>query len=610
MTTTAFRRLFAAAAGLAASLLSAAPAVPLVNLVDDQTLFAVSVTDTPALLRGWDSSPLAATWNDPQISKFLAPLRADLDHEAFEADVKEATGLAVSELLALAEGEALIAVPKVSIADFGSKSAPPVLFALEVGSQAAKVEKLLADTAAKKSIAEETEEFSGAKVHLRPLPKPSKEEGDEAADTDSGPVPELLAWTIVDGVWIISFEKERVFAAIDALKQGGLPSALGKSERFLRARERVGDAQGLFYLNFTALNPLIRELAESFKARSQGRPNPMGVDSVSLLNAFGLDALNDLYAAIKVDVPETRLDVGLGYTEERGLLKLLAYQPGPSPQPAWIPAKWPNVSTGRYSPQRAYAGLEEFVETLSPLLSGLAQGQIRALNKKLGVDLVRDLIGSLGEDLVSGYALPPGVPAGTVPPWDQMDQLFAVSLVNEPAFTRAIEALKSLAGPQAEQMFLKRDYLGTTIYTFNSPPKAKGVRASRGFSYAIANGMVLVGIGSPGSIESALQGMASPQDGFWKRADVREALAGVPNEACSIQVQDLGVMMASFVETAVNWQESANAGKTDEEKKIYVDPEARPDPETLSRIWGLASGYSLRTPEGLFTTTRLANPKK
>lgn len=608
MNTIAFSRFFAAAAGLAASLLSAAPSVPLVNLVDDQTLLVVSVIDTPALLRGWEASPFAATWNDPQVSKFLAPLRADLDHEAFEADVKEATGLTVAELLALAEGEALIAVPRVSLADFGSKSAPPVLFALEVGKQADKVEKLLADTAAKKSITEETEDFAGAKVRLRPLPKPEKEEGEEA-DAGPGATPGTLAWTIVDGVLIVSFEKERVFAAIDALKQGGLPSSLGKSERFIRARERVGDAQGLFYVNFTSFNPLLRELAESFKARSQGRPNPMGVDAVSLLDAFGLDALNELYAAIKVDVAETRLDVGLGYAEERGLLKLLAYQPGPSPQPAWVPAKWPSVTTGRYSATRAYAGLEEFLENLSPMLSGLAQGQIRALNKKLGVDLARDLVGSLGEDLVSGYAPPPGVPAGTVPPWEDMDQLFAVSLVNEPAFTRAIEALKSLAGPQAEQMFLKRDYLGTAIYTFNSP-KPKGARASRGFSYAIANGMVLVGIGSPGSIESALQGMASPQDGFWKRADVREALAGVPNDACSIQVQDLGVMMAAFVETAVRWQESSNAGKTGEEKKTYVDPAARPDAETLARIWGLASGYSLRTSEGLFTTTRLANPKK
>jgi len=287
---------------------------------------------------------------------------------------------------------------------------------------------------------------------------------------------------------------------------------------------------------------------------------------------------------------------------------LIAYQPGPAPQPDWVPAKWPSVSTAKFSLPKAYAGLEEIVEAISPVLSSMAQGQIRAFNKKLSVDLVRDLIGSFGEDLVTAYALPPGLEPGFVPAWTEMDQLVALSLINEPAFIKSIDALKVLAGPAAAQMFTERDYLGSKLYTLNVP-SGEGPKQARGFSYAIANRTLLVGIGSAATVENALQGMASPQDSYWQRADVKAALADVPADAVGLQVQDLGLMMQSLVETAVQLQGQLNANKPESEQTIYVDTEARPDNDVIARYWGISAGYITRTPEGLFSTTRIAHPK-
>ena len=322
-----------------ATLLPAAPKVPLVNLVDDQTLFAISISDTPALLRGWDAGPIAATWNDPQVSKFLAPTREKLKIDQWDEEAKTATGLTVRELLALAEGEALVALPSFSFTRIEGDTPPPVLFALEVGGQGAKIEKILADSAAKKSIKEESETFSGVKVNLRPVEKP-KSASDTSDDVPAGAnapddsakvdePPTIVAWAIVDGVWLISNEKETVFAAINTLQQGGHATALGKSERFLRTRQRIGDAQALVYVNFPAIYPLIKEAVAAVKAASAGKPNMLGIDAESVFNALGLDALGESYAALSVNETETRLACGLAYTEERGLLKLLAYQPGP-----------------------------------------------------------------------------------------------------------------------------------------------------------------------------------------------------------------------------------------------------------------------------------------
>lgn len=571
-------------------------AVPLVDLVDDRTLAAVSVPDAPALLAGWERTPLATTWADPAFVKFLAPLRQRMEVDAWDDRAKEATGLTVKELLALAEGEVLLALPSFDPGSAQGESGPPVFAALQIGTQQAKLAGMLSESAKKSPGQEEAETYDGVEVTTYLAPKPA---GGAAAGKPR------FSWALVDGIWLLSSQKERVFAAIDALKRGGVDGSLGKSERFLRTRERASGAAALVYINMPAIYPLMQQGVQKAAAKTEGRPNPMGIDPQAAFAALGLDALGECYLAFRSDAAESRLDCGLVYSEERGILKLLAYEPGPAPRPDWIPAKWTSVSTGRFAFARAYQGLEELVDAISPLLSGIAQGQIRAYNRKLGIDLKRDLVGSLGTDLVSAYSLSsqPGETA-TV---DELDQLIAVTLTNEAAFTRCLEALKSLAGPAAAQMFAKREYLGNTIYSMQ--PAAAG--RSKGVSYAIAGKTFLLGIGSPSILESALQGMASAEGAYWKRDDVKALVARVPQEASSLQVQDLKALVEALIETGVRLQKAENeAGEEKPESRTYVDVDARPDAEAVARHWGMAGGYSTRTSEGLFSTWYIDNPKQ
>jgi hypothetical protein len=160
-------------------------------------------------------------------------------------------------------------------------------------------------------------------------------------------------------------------------------------------------------------------------------------------------------------------------------------------------------------------------------------------------------------------------------------------------------------------LFIKRDYLGSTIYTLNPPARPGATSGPRGFSYAIANRTLLFGIGSSATVEAALQGMASGDGGFWKREDVEAALSQVPADAMAVQVSDLRVMMSTFVDMAVGMQQAALQGAGDDaEKKTYLDVSARPDEDVIARHWGLATSYSTRTAEGLFSTWSLAHPQK
>ncbi|MFA6288478.1 MAG: hypothetical protein WC661_13930 [Opitutaceae bacterium] len=595
------RFLAAGLAVLAVCNLHAATVVPLVNLVDDRTALALSITDAPALVRGWDASPIAKTWADEQVTKFFAPLREKMTIDEWDPETKEATGCTVRELLALADGEVLLAVPAMDFDQLKKSDEPPFLLAIHVGDQAAKIEKIMADATAKSEVTEQTEVFSGATVHIRPLKAAKNDESDAK--------PRTFAWAIVDGVWLVSAEKERVFSAVDALKNGGMEAALGKSVRFLGVRERVGDAQALLYLNLAVIYPVVRDAMAARKVPAN-KPNPMGVDPDAVFNALGLDALGEVYGAINIGEKDMRVDFGLTYTEERGLLKLAAYQPGPSPQPAWVPAKWPSVTAMQFSVPEAYAGLEQLLNAISPMLSGMAQGKITEINRKQGIDLKRDLIGSLGNEIVSAYALPPGLDAGVTPPWDRMDQLLSISLNNVEAFTKAIEGLKQMAGgPAADKLFVKRDYLGQTIYTL-TPPARPGAKPRRGLSYAIANNTVLIGVGSPATVENALQGMRDGGDLFWKRDDIKTVLPGIPPEASSMQFTDLRVVIASLFETASRSQGPDAKAKPDEDSPLLVDVSAKPDAEVIGRYWGMASSYTLKTANGIFFTSRLAYPEQ
>jgi len=84
-----------------------------------------------------------------------------------------------------------------------------------------------------------------------------------------------------------------------------------------------------------------------------------------------------------------------------GLLGLLAYGDAPAPRPEFIPDSWVSVSAARFSIPTAYAALKATLHAVSPPLEAMVQQQIAGLNKNLGVDLERDLIGSFGDEVVA-----------------------------------------------------------------------------------------------------------------------------------------------------------------------------------------------------------------
>ena len=587
-------------------------ATPVADLVSERAAIIITVHDAPTLFAQWGQSPWAKTWNDEQVKRYFAPLRAKLKVDEWGATSRDKTGYTFDELLAFATGDAIMAVENVDFARENPPKIPQVLVAVEIGDNTAKVEALLAKIAKDQNATDETADFSGVAVHtVRP---PAS--GDKEADG--------VVWAIVEGKWLLSPLKDSVMGAIDAVKSGGVQNPWGKSERYAQLQHRTGDAQVNLVVNAETIFPVLKSTLED---RNKANPQQAsGFDSQALLLALGLDTWRDFYASAKLSDTSTEMHGGLTFSEARGLVKVLAYRDGPPQTPSFVSGKWVSVSAGKFSLKEAFAAIEEILENFNPAISGLVQGQIRSANKQLGIDIKRDLIGNLGDTFLAANTISPNAPAGGQPTLADFEQFFAVSLDNQDVFTNAIEAVKRSFGPQAESMFTTKDYLGQKIFSFKNPNPGQ----SKALSYTIAKGYLFVSVGSSAPIETALQGLAGSQPTLWENPEVAAAFAQMPSNASAFQYQDVRAMIGSLFQTLSSAASLMNhsalpAAPSPEDSEdnqeaptrvpsgggssVPIDPSAQPDPATIAKYWSHSWGFAVRDSNGVHGTSFIVYPK-
>jgi hypothetical protein len=623
-------------AGLAAATCFAASAVFAVapsRLVNDSVAFVLLVEDAPTLAKNWDSSPWGKTWNDPQVVRYLAPMRAQMKIDTWDDQLKGATGYTLREMLALAEGEALLAVTDLSpVVATEGKEPPSLLVAIDFGANAAKAEKLIADAInQKKKFLEETEEFAGKTLHTL-----KREKDGEAPKVD-------IVWAMADSVWLVAPTREPVVAALAGAQKGGVERPLAQSERWLRLREFGGKANFTACVNFAAIYPVAQKAIEDKAAANADKgANPFLPDMKTLLPTLGLDALQDLFVACEIGEHSTNVSSAITYTDQRGLLKMLtAYGNPPAARPDWIPAHWISASSSNFSVRQAWGALEQVVQDISPAAYGFYQQYLRNTSQQVGADLRKTLIDSLGGVIVTAYVPPAGTPAGKSVRAEDLSQFFAVAIDDATALSSGLDALKRLMGPAAEKVFTSREYLGKQIVTF-TPPLPPGAPPAKGVSWCVTDKWLLVGVGSAQSIESALQGLAGGQKSFWDRADVRQALADVPDQAVEVQFVDLKalvpVVFDAFAQGASNAKQKATRppgrGKpapkappadsvqpsADEEAPPaqaeaakpngLVDLSARPDMEALAKYWSYATGHIRHDGSGVYSKGKIVHPRE
>ncbi len=598
-----FIRTIVATLGLATFL----PAAPvLLDLVDADATAVLSIKDVPAYRKNWAVSPMAKTWNDPQIVKFLAPMRAQMEIDQWDEKLKQEINLSLDEVLSLAQGDAVIALGSLDFAlgDSAPKAEDvPLLIAANVAGKTSELEKLIGELVTKTTTKPdsnylvETEEFSGVTLRIGKTKK-----ADDNIEQD-------IVWAIADDILLVSPSKAQVIASIDAIKKGATANPLTKNERYLTLNQRSGSSDFSLWINLQAIYPLGQ--AAIVKATEGKEPNPFVPNPAGILSALGLDALRELYVSFKLGEEASTTFSALTWSEKRGLLKLLAPQPGLPELPKFISARSPLASGGNFDMNVFWPTLKEIVAEISPAALGFAQGQIMALNQKLKIDIERDVLGGFAPGVYSTYVLPVGSTNDTLPGLDKVEQLVAFNLSNSANFTQAIEALKSLMGENVEQIISKREYLGQTIYTVNNPNAGSG--GAKGMSYAITPKALLLGVGSPAVIEGALQGLAGDAPSFFEQSWVKSRLAQIPANADSFQFADGAVILTMLSNMAVDYTKlfASKAAQSDTpsadqpaEDKAFFDLTAKPDFALLAKYWGYTMTYSIEEGSGYYSFGR------
>jgi hypothetical protein len=579
---------------LASACALASAATPLVDLVDEKAPLVISFTDVPSLVKNLGESPWAKTWNDAQVQAFFAPMRAKMDFDSVDEKIKAETGRSFKELLAFASGDALFAMTTVDF-DIEAEDAEnnlPFIAAIELGANASEVQKLLEEDRKKTGGSHETEDFDGVTLHIETLDSRS-----ETGAENKGP--EKAYWAMVDGVWIMGFHKDTVLSTIDAFKKGGAENAFGKSTAYLIAKGKSGASHVSVLVNFGVIIPRIQQ--EIAAKASEGTQSDPLFNPSAIIPALGLDAWNVMYLNVHCSDSQTAMTGGFTFSEERGLLKMFSYGEGPVARPSFVPAKWITVSTGKFSLKSFYSGLEEMLAAYNPAVLGMGQLYLQQFNQKLGIDIKRDFFGSFGADTISGYALRPGDLETQPPAFDELDQFLGFSLDNSQAFVTALDALVKAAGPNAEQMITKREYLGSTINTFSMPTPAD--QPQKSISYTVAKNYLMVSLGTPAALESVLQGN---QESFWERRDVKQALEKIPANASSFTYQKTSTVIGSVFQSLVKVSEMQQAQATNPAQNAFpIDPSAKPDVTTLMKYWGDATGHLTRDSQGYYFKSTL-----
>ena len=336
---------------------------------------------------------------------------------------------------------------------------------------------------------------------------------------------------IVDGVLCAGVGRSPSIAAVEGLadEPGG---GLAENPDYEDVFEEIGRGDLRLFVNFRVLGPLFAFLKES--ETTQIPENPFGVTTAGLLDALALDGLECL--ALQIDLSEEGLEVGsaLYLGERTGLLALLESAEGAPPMPPFVPAGAFTATTVRYDLGRLWPKLEKVLKEVSPALSLMVDGQIKAFETKAGVNVRKDLLGSLGDEIVTfsemaftrgndfADALKNYEEGEGAPEEPPVREVYAIGLRDGRALDRSIRGIvDAFAG--GAKLFDERRHRGVTIRTM------KGAGGDGPFfSYAITPEWLLLSVGKASGLNQVVNRLHKARSTLWKRPDVAAALREAP----------------------------------------------------------------------------------
>lgn len=512
------------------------------RILPADTLILLTTPDAKALRQAITNINWYKLLNDPA----LTPVREKLQvkfRDDFAKPIERDLGMNLSQLLGYAQGQVTLALLQdkgrtstlqnwVLLLD--SQAQAPALKSnllswqkqwIEAGKPV-RTEKLRGSDFVVLTIS--TNDTPDALSELLPRKLPYSELGREVpAPTTSREV--YLG--MVDSAFVLAGSLGSTEAVVNALAGAEAPRLADQATFTGIPGSVFRDAPVRAWVNVKAIvDTLMREAAEQ-------KPNPeaptpietMPIDQV--LTALGLKGVKALAFGVRPTADGTMFEAFLSAPESgrTGLLKVLGGEVKETTPPPFVPADVVSFSRRRIDGQKAWTTVEKSVGEISPQALNILNFVLDTANaasqeKMPGFDVRKNLIGNLGDDLITYAKLPPGAEGV------KTSTPARLVLISSPKAEELATSLRSVlvfittqAGAPAE-----REFLGRKIYTVQVPSVAALANPAmpnpgpRKLHYAASGAYVAFSF-NPALIEEHLRSSQTPPKSLREHPGISEA---------------------------------------------------------------------------------------
>jgi hypothetical protein len=504
---------------LVLSMSARAATLPPEKLLPKDTVFVLTAPDAPNAWATMTNSPYGKMWADPAVKAFNDKFISNFQKDVL-APIEREFGFKFDDYAGLARGQFTIAVIQNPGATKPEERYARLLI-VDAKDQAGKLRTNLVEVkkrwveSGKANRAEKirdldfttfittSKELSNSWAKIFP---PKTKAPAPAADDADAPKAENQKIEITfgqsDSLLLISDSKAAIEKVLGR-QSGGMIGALEELPAFQADyAARLRNTSVYAWLN---VKGVVDEFVKDFAAQKQDSKMGALFDPTKVVSALGVNGLTTATFTWR-DAPEgllTQLYIGAPESDRKGLLKIFAAEPKDATPPAFVPADATKFNRWRLNLSQSWTTLEKTLTDISPSYGGLINFVLESAGKDKDekYNFKSELLSSLGDDVV-GYEKP--LPANAALSDDSVPSLFLLGSPNPDKLAATLKigigALVPAGAPVKE-----REFLGRKIYSFTPPANPNAKEASKGMTFAAANGYVALS-SDPDLIQDYLRG--------------------------------------------------------------------------------------------------------
>lgn len=366
-----------------------------------------------------------------------------------------------------------------------------------------------------------------------------------------------LYWAFHRDLWLITLNEQTLREHLTHL-DAPPDNSLAAHADFKDALEYVGTSDTFLYFDPARIDTLLRDSLPDTPAA----PSPAGLPRAeSILNWLAPDALLPIVSGSQLEADGISFKSRMGFKRETALSRILIDpNPAPAPVPAFLYRDFYQITTTHWHIGDGWTRLEKELVTLVPQAAA-GMGMVRMLaTSQLGFDLKLQFFDHLDSGLVFVQSLDSEVikafadagqsedPAAVVKvsmehPTGGQNFLIGLQLRNKAAIEEAMERLMNRTHPQGPP---EPEVVAGTPVRYPVPASVQGGTFRKAASFAITDDYLLIGIGSPELLKSALRAQADEGLQLRNQPAFTELRSRFPREAGTLEYSTAQLLRESL----------------------------------------------------------------